>query len=390
MNESSSFAWRFIEGQQIPAWLQLRSSGLLRAAAPESMLNGGSVAATPYWVEGIETKQGVVLAPRYAKVQVVKVDFAKTVLVDLSGRPMGQDLNLDLNEAVSGMAGFGGANAMQNMWSPVGMLAPPFSSINGGALFAQGNSLNWQSVGVVTVPVQVSNGTQSASGVYRVDIVEPGPVQVVTRVVGGTQGTVLDLGSRASQYGIPLGINVWSLSPGSMPLPAGASLNGGTLFADSSAVSQTVTLYFDLERGESAGVSGGSMETMPSRLTLPVMLNTVDFAVPYVRDNSTYNPMGLKLMDEVPGYRQLVDPVMWEVVTMNPSNGGMGQFWMIDGAGNLSSNGTPTYPMQPKGTALVRGTDSSAGGAQVVLGAVAVTHPSLASHTHTQARPHSL
>jgi hypothetical protein len=63
----SSWAWRFIEGQQIPAWLQLGSSGLLRAAAPESVLAGGSVAATAYWAEGFEVQQGVVKAPRYAK-----------------------------------------------------------------------------------------------------------------------------------------------------------------------------------------------------------------------------------------------------------------------------------------------------------------------------------
>jgi hypothetical protein len=34
MGGPSSWAWRFLEGQQIPGWLQLGSSGLLRAAAP--------------------------------------------------------------------------------------------------------------------------------------------------------------------------------------------------------------------------------------------------------------------------------------------------------------------------------------------------------------------
>jgi hypothetical protein len=370
MGGPSSWAWRFIEGQQIPAWLQMGSSGLLRAAAPESVLNAGSVAATPYWVEGIETQQGVVMAPRYAKVQVVKVDFAKTVLVDLSARQAGQDLNLDLNAAVSGLAAFGGQNAVQNMWSPVAMLPPPFSSINGNVLYAQGYGVGGQSVGLVTVPVQVSNGTQAASGVYRVNMVQPMPALPVTRLVGGTQGTVVDLASRASQYGIPSSMNVWSVSPGSVPLPGGASLSGGTLFAGSSAVSQSVTLYFDSERGASAGVSGGSMGTMPSRMTVPVMLNTVDFSAPYVKDTSSYDYSTLSLRDSVPGSMQLVAPVTWEVVTANPSSGGMGQFWMIDGEGKLSSNGMPMYPLMPKGTALVRGTDSSAGGSQVVLGAV--------------------
>jgi len=165
-------------------------------------------------------------------------------------------------------------------------------------------------------------------------------------------------------------MNVWSVTPGSLPLPAGASVVGGTLSVGAPAVSQTVTLYFDLERGASAGVSSGSMGMMPSRMTVPVMLNTVDFAVSYVKDTSSYEYSTLSLRDSVPGSMQLVAPVSWEVVTANPSNGPMGQFWMIDQEGKLSSNGMPVYPLQPKGTALVRGTDSSAGNPRVVLGAV--------------------
>ena len=237
MNEPSSFSWRFIEGQQIPAWVQLGSSGLLRAAAPESVLNGGSVAATPYWVEGIETQQGVVQAPRYAKVQVVKVDFAKTVLVDLSARQYGQDLNLDLNEAVSGMIGFGGQNAAQNMWSAGWVLPQPFSAIDGSSLYAQGYSVGGQSAGVVTVPVQVSNGTQSATGVYRVNMVQPMPALTLTRIVGGTQGLTVDLVGNVSQYGFPAEMNGWGVTPGSGPLPAGASFSGGTFSMGASAVS---------------------------------------------------------------------------------------------------------------------------------------------------------